>query len=69
MFFKEKIYLCTNCKTGQKTYGLDSHSEFCPYISCYEENNCPFFKPLNPMECDVQKKKNFFHKVLNVFKR
>lgn len=69
MFFKEKIYLCTNCKTGQKTYGLDSHSEFCPYISCYNKNNCPFFQPINPVGYQERNKKGFISKLLDYFKK
>lgn len=44
MFMKKQI--CSKCKTGKTTYGLDPKSECCPYIEYWEQNKCKFYKPL-----------------------
>ena len=46
--FGRKKQLCVSCKTGKESYELDSHSETCPYIYCYNviRNKCRFYKPL-----------------------
>jgi hypothetical protein len=67
MMSKEKVRLCENCKTGRKTYEIDNHSEFCNYIVCYEDGNCPFFRPINPM--GYTRKKTFLEQIINFLKR
>lgn len=44
MFLKKQI--CPNCKTGQESYCLDSHTDVCPYIDYLKNGKCPFYKPL-----------------------
>lgn len=44
MFRKKK--LCPKCKTGKESYMLDKHSEVCPYIYCYKNGKCAYFKPI-----------------------
>lgn len=39
--------ICQICKTGKLTYELDPKSEFCPYIEYWNDNKCPFYKPLD----------------------
>lgn len=43
--FNKKI--CPRCKTGKYTYDLDPKSDACPYIECWNRNECPFYKPLS----------------------
>ena len=58
-----KKHLCLSCKTGKESYELDSRSEVCPYLSCYNSKKkiCRFYKPL---ETD---KKPFISKILGAF--
>ena len=66
MLLKEKIQLCENCKTGKISFELDRNSEFCPYIDCYEENHCAFFRPNNLM--GYMRKNSFLEKLISFFK-
>lgn len=66
MFLKEEIHLCENCKIGSKIYEIDAHSEFCPYVICYEGDNCPFFRPIKPM--GYTRKKSLLEKLINFLK-
>ena len=45
MFLKKQI--CPNCKTGKESYELDQHSESCPYIGCWKNDECRFYVPLD----------------------
>lgn len=51
--FGRKKPLCLSCKTGRELYELDSRSEMCHYISCYNfiKNKCRYYKPL---EADIK---------------
>lgn len=44
--FGKKKYSCSSCKTGKDLYELDKYAEECPYIFCYKENKCGYYKPL-----------------------
>ncbi len=59
--FRIKKRLCSNCKTGKASLELDKHSETCPYISCYTENRCDFFEPLD------KEKNTFWNKISGIF--
>ena len=41
--------ICPRCKTGKYTYDLDPKSDACPYIECWNRNDCSFYKPLEKM--------------------
>ncbi len=69
MFIKKNTNLCKNCKTGRKTYELDEHSEFCPYIDCYDDDTCPFYRPINAIGYKKQKKRNLLKEVIGFFKK
>ena len=62
MLWKRKA-LCPNCRTGKKTYDLDSHSECCPFIHSYHKNGCKFYVPLEQEKKGIIKtiKKMFRH--------
>ncbi len=42
---KEK-QLCSNCKTGEKSYKLDPQSVFCPYIHMHKSSGCKMYVPI-----------------------
>ena len=67
MILKDKIQLCQNCKTGLKTYEVDEYSEFCPYVDCYDDNGCPFFRPINIM--GYVREKSFLEKIKSYFNK
>ncbi|MBO5743733.1 MAG: hypothetical protein J6R68_05565 [Clostridia bacterium] len=58
MFENKKI--CKKCKTGKYFYELDPKSDTCPYIACWKQNKCPFYKPL-----DKTSKIGFFRRLIN----
>lgn len=39
--------LCSKCKIGLESYEIDKHSESCPYLSCWKNNKCGFYKPID----------------------
>lgn len=39
--------LCPHCKTGKRSYELDSHSPECPYIYCYNGKKCSMYEKLD----------------------
>ncbi len=41
-----KQQLCTNCKVGKQSYEIDNHSEVCPYISCWKDDTCYYYEPI-----------------------
>ena len=47
--------LCPHCKTGKRTYQLDSRSPECPYLACHNGKKCVMYKKL-----DEHKKQNIF---------
>ena len=56
----ENKKICQSCKTGKYFYELDPKSDTCPYIACWEQNKCPFYKPL-----DKTSKNGFFRRLIN----
>lgn len=64
MFKRREIKLCENCETGRKTYELDCHTAFCPYLFHYEGKGCLYYKPIkNPEASKV--KKSLLKKLIN----
>lgn len=47
--------LCPQCKTGKRTYQLDSSSTECPYIYCHNGKSCAMYERL-----DEHKKQGIF---------
>ncbi len=45
MYLEKQI--CPKCKVGKESYEFDRHSETCPYIECWQDEKCPFFKPID----------------------
>ena len=42
--------LCPHCKTGKRTYELDSKSPECPYLCCHNGKKCAMYVPLEKEE-------------------
>ena len=42
--------LCPHCKTGKRTYELDSKSPECPYLGCHNGKKCAMYVPLEKEE-------------------
>ena len=58
--FKEK-QICSNCKTGKESYELDTHSENCPYMMCWSNGRCDYYKPLKkPLKLKLFKRADIF---------
>lgn len=52
--------LCPHCKTGKRTYQLDSRSPECPYLACHNGKKCAMYKKL-----DEHKKQNIFECIID----
>ncbi len=53
--FRRKVKLCENCETGKRTYELDCHTAFCPYLFYYKNKGCLYYKPIKNPEVSKEK--------------
>ena len=45
---KEKLQICTNCKTGRDSFLLDNKNPFCPHLEFHNGISCGKFVPMLP---------------------
>lgn len=50
--------ICSRCAIGKETCNLDQISEYCPYVTCWENGKCEFFKPIEKSSKTDEVKKN-----------
>lgn len=59
--FVFRLALCPYCKTGKRTYELDRHSPFCPYLSFHTGKECAKYEKNDEY-------KNIFKRILTLLK-
>ncbi len=42
----KRIYKCDNCEIGKRSFEIDKHSENCPYLASWKDEECHFFKEI-----------------------
>ena len=52
---RKRKKLCSECLTGAEMYKIDNGDIICPYIECYKDSTCSFYKPVGKQKKGLSK--------------